>query len=122
MLKNRLEDLFEQQDTICELHEKKEYSDRLFQRRNAAIEAEIDQVESEIDELEQKLSERKEESDIKSSIVPTSQYLLDNYDDLTPKEKNDIWKLILYKVDYVKAEKGKEFNITIYPKLSNKPL
>ena len=122
MLKNRLEDLFEQQDTICDLHEKKEYSDRLFQRRNAAIEAEIDQVESDIAELEQKLSEQKEEADIKSSIIPTSQYLLDNYDDLTPKEKNDIWKLILHKVDYVKTEKGKEFNITIYPKLSHEPL
>ena len=122
MLKNRLEDLFEQQDTICELREKKDYSERLFQRRNAAIEAEIEQVESEIDELEQKLSDQKEEASIKSSIVPTSQYLLDNYDDLIPKEKNDIWKLILHRVDYVKAEKGKEFNITIYPKLSNKPL
>jgi predicted RNase H-like nuclease (RuvC/YqgF family) len=122
MLKNRLEELFEQQDNICELHEKKEYSDRLFQRRNAAIEAEIDKVESDISELEQKLSEQQEEVDIKSSIIPTSQYLLDNYDDLTPKEKNDIWKLILYKVEYVKTEKGKEFNITIYPKLSHKPL
>ena len=122
MLKNRLEDLFDQQDKICELHEKEKYSDRLFQRRNAAIEAEIDEVEADIEELKQKLSERKEDADIKSSIVPTSQYLLDNYDDLTPKEKNDIWKLVLHRVDYVKAEKGKEFNITIYPKLSNKPL
>ena len=122
MLKNRLDELFKQQDSICELHEKGEYSDRLFQRRNAAIEAEIDKVEADIEELEQKLSEQKEEADLKSSIVPTSQYLLDNYDDLTPKEKNDIWKLVLHKVDYVKTEKGKEFNITIYPKLSNKPL
>ena len=122
MLKNRLEELFEQQDTICELHEKEKYSDRLFQRRNAAIEAEIEKVESDINELEQKLSERKEEADIKSSIIPTSQYLLDNYDDLIPKEKNDIWKLVLHRVDYVKTEKGKEFNITIYPKLSHKPL
>lgn len=122
MLKNRLEDLFEQQDSICELHEKKEYSDRLFARRNAAIEAEIDQVESDIEDLELKISEQKEEADIQTSIIPTSQYLFDNYDDLTPKEKNDIWKLILHKVDFVKSEKGKEFNITIYPKLSHKPL
>lgn len=122
ILKNRLEELFEQQDNICELHEKKEYSDRLFARRNAAIEAEIDKVESDIVDLELKISERKEESDIQSSIIPTSQYLLDNYDDLTPKEKNDIWKLILHKVDFVKTERGKEFNITIYPKLSQKPL
>ena len=122
ILKKRLEDLFEQQDSICELHEKKEYSDRLFQRRNAAIEAEIDQVESDIEELEQKLSEQKEEADIQSSIIPTSQYLLDNYDNLTPKEKNDIWKLILHRIDFTKTEVGKEFNITIYPKLSHKPL
>jgi DNA invertase Pin-like site-specific DNA recombinase len=122
MLKNRLEELFEQQDNICELHEKKEYSDRLFARRNAAIEVEIDKVESDIEDLELKISEQKEEADVQSSIIPTSQYLLDNYDDLTPKEKNDIWKLILHKVDYVKTEKGKEFNITIYPKLSRKPL
>ena len=122
MLKKRLEELFEQQDNICELHEKKEYSDRLFARRNAAIEAEIDKVESDIADLELKISEQKEEADVQSSIIPTSQYLLDNYDDLTPKEKNDIWKLILYKVDFVKTEKGKEFNITIYPKLSRKPL
>ena len=122
MLKNRLEELFEQQDNICELHEKKEYSDRLFARRNAAIEAEIDKVESDIEDLELKISEQKEEADVQSSIIPTSQYLLDNYDDLTPKEKNDIWKLILHKVDFVKTEKGKEFNITIYPKLSRKSL
>ena len=122
MLKNQLEDLFKQQDNICELHEKKEYNDRLFARRNAAIEAEIDKVESDIVDLELKIAEQKEEVDIQSSIIPTSQYLLDNYDDLTPKEKNDIWKLILHKVDYIKTEKGKEFSITIYPKLSNKPL
>ena len=122
MLKSRLEELFEQQDNICELHEKGDYSDRLFARRNAAIEKEIDQVESDIDELEQKLSEREEEADIQSSIIPTSQYLLDNYDDLTPKEKNDLWKLILHRIDYVKTERGKEFDITIYPKLSHKPL
>lgn len=122
MLKNRLEELFEQQDNICQLHEKKEYNDRLFARRNAAIESEIDKVESDIADLELKISERKEEADIQSSIIPTSQYLLDNYDDLTPKEKNDIWKLVLHKVDYVKTEKGKEFNLTIYPKVSHKPL
>ena len=122
MLKSRLEELFEQQDSICELHEKKEYSDRLFKRRNDQIEKEIDQVESDIEDLELKISERKEEADIQSSIVPTSQYLLDNYDDLTPKEKNDIWKLILHRVDFVKTERGKEFSITIYPKLSQKTL
>ena len=122
MLQNKLEELFEQQDTICDLHEKKEYSDRLFQRRNAALEKEIDQVESEIRDLEIQIAEQHEEEEVNLNIIPTTQRLLDNYDDLTPKEKNDLWKEVLHKVTYTKTEKKGKFDIVIYPKISKKPL
>jgi DNA invertase Pin-like site-specific DNA recombinase len=122
MLRNRLEDLFEQQDAICELHEKKEYSDRLFARRNAALETEIDQVEHDIADLELKISERSETQSAQLNIIPTTQKLLDNYDTLTAKEKNDLWKEVLYKVTYKKTEKKGRFDITIYPKLPRKSL
>jgi DNA invertase Pin-like site-specific DNA recombinase len=122
MLKNRLEDLFEQQDTICELHEKKEYSDRLFKRRNDALEAEIDQVESDIADLELKISERSEEQSAQLNIIPTTQKLLDNYEHLTAKEKNDLWKEVLHQVTFRKTEKKGKFDIVIYPKLSQKHL
>jgi hypothetical protein len=122
MLQNKLEELFEQQDTICELHEKKEYSDRLFQRRNAALEKEIDKVESEIRDLEIQIAEDHEEEEMNLNIIPTTQRLLDNYDDLTPKEKNDLWKEVLHKVTYKKTEKKGKFEIVIYPKLSKKTL
>ncbi len=122
MLKERLEDLFEQQDSICELHEKKEYSDRLFKRRNDALEKEIDQVESDIADLELKLSERDETQSAQINIIPTTQKLLDNYDDLTPKEKNDLWKEVLSHVTFCKTEKKGKFEITIYPKLPHKSL
>lgn len=122
MLKNRLEELFEQQDTICELHEKKEYSDRLFQRRNAALEAEIDKVESDIEDLELKIAERSEEQSAQLNIIPTTQKLLDNYDSLTAKEKNDLWKEVLHQVTFRKTEKKGKFDIVIYPKLSQKHL
>jgi hypothetical protein len=120
MLKGRLEELFEQQDTICELHEKKEYSDRLFKRRNDQIESEIDQVESAIRDLEIKIAEQEEEETVNLNIIPTTQRLLDNYDTLTPKEKNDLWKEVLHKVTYKKTEKKGKFEIVVYPKLSQK--
>lgn len=122
MLNNRLEDLFEQQDTICELHEKKEYSDRLFKRRNDQIEKEIDQVESDIADLEMQIAERSETQSAQLNIIPTTQKLLDNYDDLTAKEKNDLWKEVLYQVTFRKTEKKGKFDITIYPKLPRKSL
>jgi hypothetical protein len=122
ILQNKLEELFEQQDAICELHEKKEYSDRLFQRRNAALEAEIDKVESDIRDLEIKIAEQEEEETINLNIIPTTQRLLDNYDDMTPKEKNDLWKEVLHKVTYKKTVTRGKFEIVIYPKLSQKPL
>lgn len=122
MLKERLEDLFDQQDTICDLHEKKEYSDRLFKRRNDQIEAEIDQVESDIADLEMKIAERSEEQSAQINIIPKTQELLENYDTLTGKEKNDLWKQVLSKVTYRKTEKGGRFDITLYPKLPRKSL
>lgn len=122
MLNKRLEDLFEQQDTICDLHEKKEYSDRLFKRRNDQIEKEIDQVESDIADLEMQIAERSETQSAQLNIIPTTQKLLDNYDDLTAKEKNDLWKEVIYQVTYRKTEKKGKFDITIYPKLPRKSL
>ena len=121
-LQNQLEELFEQQDTICELHEKGEYSDRLFKRRNDALESEIDKVESDIRDLEIKIAEQEEEDSINLNIIPTSQRLLDNYDSLTPKEKNDLWKEVLHKVTFKKTETKGKFELVIYPKLSKNPL
>jgi uncharacterized protein YydD (DUF2326 family) len=122
MLNKRLDDLFEQQDSICELHEKKEYSDRLFKRRNDALEKEIDQVEHDIADLEMKIAERSETQTAALNIIPTTQHILENYEHLTPKEKNDLWKEVLYQVTFRKTEKKGRFDITIYPKLPRKSL
>lgn len=122
LMEKRLEDLFDQQDTICELHEKKEYSDRLFKRRNDALEAEIDQVESDISDLKLKISERNETQSAQLNIIPTTQQLLENYDSLTAKEKNDLWKEVIQQVTFRKTEKKGRFEIKIFPKLPQKPL
>ena len=122
ILNKRLDDLIEQQDAICELHEKGDYSDRLFKRRNAALEAEIEQVESDIADLEMKISEQSETQTAALNIIPTTQKILENYDQLTPGEKNALWKEVLHKVTFRKTEKKGRFDITIYLKLPRKPL
>ena len=122
VLKNHLEDLLEQQDKICDLFEKGKYSERLFNKRNEALESEIVKVQSDIVDLEMKLTERNENRSVQLNIVPTTQRLLENYNDLTPKEKNDLWKEVLHQVTYRKTEKKGQFHVTIYPKLSQKPL
>ena len=122
ILKKRFEDLCEQQDTICELYEKGDYSERLFKKRNAALESEIEQVESDIEDLEAKISERDETQSAQLNIIPATQKILDNYDRLTPKEKNDLWKEILWKITYRKTETKGKFDITIYPKLPQKSI
>lgn len=121
MQQERLEDLYEQQDKICDLFEKGKYSERLFNKRNDALEKEITKVQFDIEDLEEKISNRREQHAVERNIIPTTQRLLDNYDDLTAKEKNALWKEVLEKITYSKTEKGGEFNITIYPKLTYKP-
>lgn len=122
MLNKRLDDLCDQQDTICELYEKKEYSERLFKKRNAALETEIEKTESDIADLEMKIAERSETQSAALNIIPTTQKILDNYDQLTPGEKNNLWKEVLYQVTYRKTEKKGDFAVTIYPKLPRKSL
>jgi len=120
-LKKQLEDLYEQQEMICIQLEKKVYSPQLFAKRNAAIESEISTTTSAIADLEEQLILQENDQIVKGNIIPSTQYLLDSYDSMTPKEKNELWKTVLEKITYYKKERGGEFTITIYPKLPYNP-
>jgi site-specific DNA recombinase len=120
-LKNQLDDLYDQQATICEQLEKKVYSPQLFAKRNAVIEADINTVTSDIADLEEQLILQEKDQIVQSNIIPAAQYLLDSYDQMTPKEKNELWKQVLEKITYYKKERGGTFTITIYPKLPYNP-
>ena len=120
-LKKQLEDLQEQQEMICIQLEKKLYSPQLFAKRNAAIESEMNEVTSAIADLEEQLIIQENDKAVKDNIIPSAQYLLDSYDNMTPKEKNDLLKEIVEKITFFKKERGKEFTVTIYPKLPLNP-
>ena len=120
LLQEELEELYAQQESICEQLEAKVYSPQLFAKRNAAIEAKISNVTTNITDIEKQIVLRDKDQSIQNTIVPATQYLLDSYDQLTPKEKNDLWKQVLHKITYYKNVKGGEFRIKIYPKLQRK--
>lgn len=114
-----LKDLMEQQDNICDLLEKKVYTIQMFTKRNTAIQEEIDTVNAAIKDLKDQIAHKLNTQVTEENIIPATQKLLDNYEMLTPKEKNDLWKVVLHKVTYYKGQTGGEFHITIYPKLNN---
>lgn len=117
MLQKELKDLQEQQNNICELLETKVYTVQMFTKRNTALQADIDRIEQNITDLEEQIAVQQNEQVVKSNIIPTTQHLLDSYDELTPRERNDIWKEVLHKITYYKADRGDDFQIKIYPKL-----
>ena len=120
LLQEELEELYAQQESICEQLEAKIYSPQLFAKRNAAIEAKISTVTANIEDVEKQIILRDKKQSVQNTIIPATQYLLDSYEQLTPKEKNDLWKQVLEKIVYYKNVKGGEFQITIYPKLQRK--
>ena len=50
------------------------------------------------------------------NFIPTAQRLLDNYDKLSVKEKNMLWKEVLEKVTVFRSQSD-EISIQIYPRL-----
>jgi DNA invertase Pin-like site-specific DNA recombinase len=121
ILQKELDHLQEQQNNICELLERQIYTVELFTKRNDALQKSIDETKMSIENLKDQIIEQRKERIVQNNIIPTTQQLLDNYEMLTPREKNDLWKEVLHKITYYKNVKGGEFRITIYPKLQQNP-
>ena len=117
IVNKKLAELEAQQDTICELFENGEYSATLFKKRNSAIEEKIKELNSSKVELERKIAEEENANSHKQIIIPTTQKLLDNYDQMTTEERNRLWKEVLEKVTVERLELKGDFTVRIYPKI-----
>jgi DNA invertase Pin-like site-specific DNA recombinase len=116
MVQNKIKELIEQQDNLCELLEKKTYSLDLFNRRNAVIESELAQLKLDEADLLSKIENQSQKETQAVNFIPSAQRLLDNYDNLSVKEKNMLWKEVLEKVTVFRS-KSDEISIQIYPRL-----
>ena len=82
----------------------------------AYIAREIKQLQASEADLMRKQESGSQASKAAMEIIPTTQYILDNYDILTIAEKNRLWKLVLKKATVYRTPEG-ELSVHIYPKL-----
>ena len=116
MIQNKIKELITQQDTLCDLLEKKTYSQDLFNRRNAILESELAELKKDEADLLSKIENQSKKETQAVNFIPTAQRLLDNYDKLSVKEKNMLWKEVLEKVTVFRSQSD-EISIQIYPRL-----
>lgn len=117
IIQKKLADLHEQQDKICDLLEKGVYTVQMFQKRNDALSTDISKLQDDEAVLIEKLKSQKDTNTTRSEFIPKVQHLLDSYDKLNPKQKNELWKQVLEKVTFAKEKGAKEFELHLYPRI-----
>lgn len=111
----QLADVKAQQEKICGFLETGVYTVQMFQQRNTKLQEDIDKLTTAKNNLLEEI--KKQESKKPAEIIPKVQHLLDDYDTMTPQQKNDLWKEVVDHVDLFAEPKQKDFHIRIYPKL-----
>lgn len=108
--------LEKQLEKAFDLVEQGVYTLAVFQERREKLTLEISEAKKEIVRATKILSDIEEKSYQQTNLVPQTEQLLESYNQMTPQEKNDLLKQILYKVEYTKETYG-SIEIDIYPKL-----
>lgn len=113
----QLAQLQAQQNNLCEYLEKGIYTVEMFTRRNASIQQDIQKLEATKADLIRKQAEEEEINRTALEIIPTTQSILDNYEILSPAQKNALWKVVLRKATMYRAETKGELQLKLYPNL-----
>ena len=111
----QLADAKTQQEKICGFLETGVYTVQMFQQRNTKLQEDIDRLTATQQSLQEEI--KKQEAKKPTEIIPKVQHLLDDYDTMTPQQKNDLWKEVVDHIDLFAEPKQKDFHIRIYPKL-----
>lgn len=109
-------------DKAYEAFETGVYDADTLKNRVEKIREEINSAQNALDEL---LKQQKRQEDFEKKrtlLIPKIEFLLDNFNTLTPEEQNTLLKEVLEKVEYSKEKRGTkkeipDFNLKIYPKI-----
>lgn len=112
-LKKRISDckkhltlLEQQKNKLYDLLEQEVYDVKTFTERNKILTQTVNTVEEQLKEYETELSQTDAVS-LRTEIIPTMEYLIANYDHLSPIEKNLSYKKILERIDYRRPKENK---------------
>ena len=118
LMRKQLENHIDQQNQICNLLERGIYTEEMFLKRNSLLQKEIKELQSGIEELEKICHNKDEYRQAQEIILPTTAHILDYYEQMTPEEKNRLWKLLMEKITYYRdPEKPDRIEIHLYPRL-----
>lgn len=114
-LRKELKTLKIQKNNIFDLFEQGKYDEEMFIERSGNVSSRIESISSQLEMLENELKKEKKTSVTSQEIkdVIDAYYLADI------KEKNELLKSVLLKVEYTKNknQKNDEFDIKLFPKI-----
>lgn len=91
------------------------YTLDVFQERRAKLTYDIDALEAKQSAIQDQIVKFQTVSETQSCLIPTTQNLLDNYNILTVKQKNERLKDIVSKIEYHRKSQG-EIEIELHPR------
>lgn len=106
-----------QMERIFTLLEQGIYDTNTFQERREKLNSSIKEAEDRLALVQMQIERYEAANTTEATIVPTTQYLLDNYDALSTEEKNELLKKVIGRITYEKEPKGK-VQLDIIPRLA----
>lgn len=120
-LQHEIEELYKQQNNLHDLLERGVYSVDTFLERSRVINERIEQAKKDIEEVSGELERLAEEEKQQEKIVPMLIHVLNSYNKAeTAKEKNDLLKEIVERVEFTREKEWKkidQFEIEVYLRL-----
>lgn len=97
------------------------YDAETFKKRNSALKTQLAEIENKKAEYQKHLESIKRKEKANHEFIPRVKKVLSLYDTLpTAKDKNDVLKEIIDRIEYTKETKGhgheRDFSIVVYPK------
>ena len=105
-----------QLDNAYDLVEQGVYTLEFFKSRREKLNAVLSEIESRKAAIEKSVSRLREQNASQSSLIPSTEALLESYGDMTAEERNKLLKVILRRIEYQKGPDGKII-IDLFPQL-----
>ena len=114
-LNKELKTLKIQKNNIFDLFEQGKYDEEMFIERSGNVSSRIENISSQLEVLENELKKEKKTSITSQEIKD----VIDAYHLADIKEKNELLKSVLLKVEYTKNknQKNDDFDIKLFPKI-----
>lgn len=122
--KQELAEINKRRNGLFDFLERNIYTEDMFKERMEKLEKELDAAASSLEQLTIDYNALSAKLHDQSEFIPKCRVLLENYDFLSPAEKNTLYKELIEKIVYTKTKRSSRgnldeilFTLDIYPKI-----